>query len=38
MKRLILPLLLSSVAFAVEPLTKTEKGEVESLLAERPVN
>jgi len=35
MKRLILPLLLlSSAAFAAEPLTKAEKGEVESLLAE----
>lgn len=35
MKRLILPLLLlSSAAFAAEPLTKSEKGEVESLLAE----
>ena len=34
MKRLILPLLLSSAVLAAEPLTKTEKGEVESLLAE----
>ncbi len=35
MKRLILPLLLlSSAAFAAEPLTKAEKGEVELLLAE----
>ncbi|ALO35073.1 hypothetical protein CMT41_10350 [Colwellia sp. MT41] len=35
MKFLILPLLLlSSTAFAAEPLTKVEKGEVELLLAE----
>jgi len=35
MKRLILPLLvLSSVTIAAEPLTKSEKSEVESLLAE----
>ena len=35
MKRLILPLLLiSSAAFAVEPLTNSEKRDVESLLAE----
>lgn len=35
MRRLILPLLLlSSTGFAAEPLTKAEKGEVESLLAE----
>ncbi len=35
MKRIILPILLiSSAVFATEPLTKTEKGEVESLLAE----
>lgn len=35
MKRLLLPLLLlSSTAFAVEPLTSSEKKEVESLLAE----
>lgn len=35
MKRLILPLLLiNSAVFAAEPLTKTEQGEVESLLAE----
>jgi len=35
MKRLILPLLaLSCATFAAEPLTKSEKSEVESLLAE----
>ncbi len=35
MKRIILPLLaLSCATFAAEPLTKAEKGEVESLLAE----
>lgn len=35
MKRLILPLLLlSSTAFAAEPLTKAEKGEIELLLAD----
>lgn len=35
MKRLILPLLaISCATFAAEPLTKSEKSEVESLLAE----